>query len=335
MFSIHHLENPEQEALSGLSSMAPDDETRYIAELMLYPPIAYLCNHILESVNFIRECPLLSARKSLYKRMAEFFESCCRLLVSESTNIRSVGGKYLSPPTAVHESSFSKAKTQDYKSTPTLTDKNDPLYVVRGKDYVSVCSPKTADVTTGTSASPAKLDQLYAAAVAKVLIPHVLTCFDQLFDVHSASSSVTSATASNTKRKILTFRISVNFKEAQSVLSHDSYLILLSCWQVLESAKLLPIASIKPLLTQTNASSSPNLDDIKTLTEADNVASNFSGTVIVEDSSSAHLVNESTSLSSVTEADLVEESTPKMTEALSVADEECINNPTDIQAVSS
>lgn len=156
-----------------------------------------------------------------------------------------------------HLSRNRKLKTPD----PFIVNRIGPFYVTQGNDYVSINSLTTADATSTNLEPPTKLDHLYAAALAKVLIPHALTCFEHLFDLNSASTCTISMTASSAKRKISTFRINLCRREAQSVLSYDSYLILSCCWQILESAKLLQITSVKP---QPIALFCSDLDNTKT-----------------------------------------------------------------------
>jgi hypothetical protein len=63
--------------------------------VMAYPPLAYLLNSILTGLNFLRECPLLSAVDVLLSDLVDVLLDACVYFVGLSSDIRTRGAKYI------------------------------------------------------------------------------------------------------------------------------------------------------------------------------------------------------------------------------------------------
>ena len=244
-----------------------EDDAKYMMELMMYLPLAYFCNDLLQILNFIRECPMLCLKNEISALLSQSFISCCNYIVSESKHIRSTGHRYLMYGGVANNNT----NTNTANST-TAKNTSDPLYCVRGLEYVTVTSndldfkPSTVNnnnntSNNGTIGSGRQLDHMYALATVKLLIPHILLCVDQIYPHHNADGSTTNSSnyevfSSYKPDQLPVIRIVKYPSEAKNILSHTSYDTLLTCWKLFEEGKLL-----SPLLTATasstmNASSS-------------------------------------------------------------------------------
>lgn len=246
LFCTNHLESPEQEAGSaggtGSGNIATDDELKYIAELMMYTPVAYLCNDALETLNFLRECPLQSTRQKLLRTLEECFLDCSNFIVAQSSHIRSTGSKYLYSSNAA---SNQAGKKTDVKK---VSDKSDPLFLARNRSYVTMTTEELESEN-----APRWLDCMYARAFCQILMPHILRQFDLVFDTQPSSSSTASSSSSAAstgksstaagKSKVDSLRVQANFTEVNKALSKDCVRALAACWKLLEGAKLLPTGS--------------------------------------------------------------------------------------------
>ena len=218
-----------------------EDDAKYMMELMMYLPLAYFCNDLLQILNFIRECPMLCLKNEISALLSQSFISCCNYIVSESKHIRSTGHRYLMYGGVANNNT----NTNTANST-TAKNTSDPLYCVRGLEYVTVTSndldfkPSTVNnnnntSNNGTIGSGRQLDHMYA-----------LTTNSSNYEVFSSYKP----------DQLPVIRIVKYPSEAKNILSHTSYDTLLTCWKLFEEGKLL-----SPLLTATasstmNASSS-------------------------------------------------------------------------------
>jgi hypothetical protein len=62
---------------------------------MAYPPLAYFLNSILNGLNFLRECPMLSAKDALLRELIGVLLDSCSFFVGLSSDISVRGAKYL------------------------------------------------------------------------------------------------------------------------------------------------------------------------------------------------------------------------------------------------
>jgi len=112
---------------------------------MRFPPIAYLLNSLLTHMNYIRECPLVTTEQPALQLLVSVFRNICAFLVQKAAEVRNVGDKYLGG---------TRGKKVPAKST---------------------ADDKTAD----------HMDALYAQALAQELLPHLLLCFESIFNVNA------------------------------------------------------------------------------------------------------------------------------------------------------
>lgn len=269
LFTTHHLE-----AINGLESLtmsgalgtgtnADDDDTKYIGELMMYLPLAYFCNDMLETLNFVRECPMLGAKDDILSLITETLHACCVYIVSEAGHIKSAGRKHLGNAPVTETNQTNRGSKDNHRVS-------DPLQCIRGLDYVSVTAADLDHV------NQRQLDIMYALATNKVLIPHILTCFDQIFQI-SASGEATAGTGTAStgthkktkKDKIHAFRLNKYASEAKAVLSPETYKVLISCIKVLEDGKLLP--SVQNIFSSPMASRAPAVAVISTSIDGEKI----------------------------------------------------------------
>lgn len=244
LFSTDHLETAEQEAANptgtGSGNITTDDELKYIAELMMYTPVAYLCNDALETINFLRECPLHSTRQKLLHKLEECFLDCCQFIIAQSSQIRSIGSKYLYSSNAA-SSNQTRGKKPEVKK---MSDKSDPLFLIRNRSYVSITTEELESENT-----PRWLDCMYARAFCQILLPHILRQFDLIFDTQpstiatSSAATTSKSTSVTSKSKADSLRVQTNLTEINKSLSKDCIRTLVTCWKLLENAKLLPTGS--------------------------------------------------------------------------------------------
>jgi hypothetical protein len=63
--------------------------------VMSFPPLAFLLNSLLAGLNFLRECPLLSAREAVLSHLKTALVAAAELMPLLAKDIRTKGGKYL------------------------------------------------------------------------------------------------------------------------------------------------------------------------------------------------------------------------------------------------
>ena len=111
---------------------------------MRFPPIAYLLNSLLTHMNYIRECPLVTTEQPALQLLVSVFQNVCTFLVQKAAEVRSVGDKYLG----------------------------------------GTRSKKTATKAAADDKKADHMDALYAQALAQELLPHLLLCFESIFNVN-------------------------------------------------------------------------------------------------------------------------------------------------------
>ena len=62
--------------------------------LLRYPPLAFLLNAVLGCLNFLRDCPILTARDDVLAVLAAFLGDVAAFVAQQRTAIRSAGKKY-------------------------------------------------------------------------------------------------------------------------------------------------------------------------------------------------------------------------------------------------
>jgi len=75
------------------------DEVKAPLSLMAYPPLAYLLNAILSSLNYLRECPLAVVKSYVFAELSNVLLESCNYFLSLASEIKSKGTKYLSGST--------------------------------------------------------------------------------------------------------------------------------------------------------------------------------------------------------------------------------------------
>lgn len=125
------------------------DELAAPLALMRYPPLAYLMNCLLSSLNYIRECPLVTVKSAVGEALQTVFEELSTYLVERSTDVRELGSKYFG----------------DGYMRQTLN-----LFGSKGGDG------------SGHGVVEEKMDKEYATAMTHELFPHLLICLETIFN---------------------------------------------------------------------------------------------------------------------------------------------------------
>ena len=291
LFTIHHLENSIVDSTviqstTGRTGGAAgggsgggggsvgggggggDDDIMYIRELMMYLPVAYLCNDLIELINFLRDCPILSTRVAVYTQFNSTLQNVCLYIIQQSGHIRARGHKYIQSNSSTTSSSSTthKSNTGNGNGSNNSGGSENVNYthlnaILRDKDYVTL--PSTLHTQPTSTDIPLHLDSMYAQAVVKVLLPHILAALDRVYDspisLHTTkinSSGSSGSNSSGTQKRdnnnntyTSLPRVSSSPTELKTVLSPASYHILLACWKLFDGTTLLPTTT-----SSTNAS---------------------------------------------------------------------------------
>ena len=119
---------------------------------MHFPPIAYLLNCILTHLNYLRECPLVTCEQPALDVVFAVLQDICAYLVSKATEIRTLGEKYLNVTSRGDKKKSGKEASGEVKSE--------------------------------------SMEKRYAQALVQELLPHVLLCFDTIYNGNTARLEV-------------------------------------------------------------------------------------------------------------------------------------------------
>ena len=190
-----------------------NDDVVAPAAAMTYPPLAYLLNALLTGLNFLRECPLLSAKEALHSELASVMRDCCSFLVGIAGDLRMRGNKYL--PQSNVAAVKNKGKGAD--------------------DTSSTASPATSSLP---------MDKQYALVYVQEVIPHVLVCFEHVYTTDPATATTTAMSSRlGGARKQASASVGLKVESliaAKDSLTAESYAALSVCWTMLRKAELLP-----------------------------------------------------------------------------------------------
>jgi hypothetical protein len=223
------------------------DEVSAPIAVMTYPPLAYLLNTILSGLNFLRECPLLIAKDILFSELSTVLQDSWNFFVSLAADIRTRGLNYLAAPGTIL--ARNKAKTKKPVTVPGADEQQE--------------------------AEEAALDKLYARAIAQDFIPHVLICFESIFNASTqtqeesgsgAAGAATSSGKSKPRGKNISLRVE-QLSAAKESINADSFALLSDCWQALRKAELIPderpaFTSGSSALLTLSDKTKPSTDDV-------------------------------------------------------------------------
>lgn len=220
--------------------------------LLRYPPIAYLLNSHLSILNYVKDCPLKSIQNKVLLTIESFLNSTCRLILEKAPEIRAKGDKYLGD---AYQKKGEKAKTSS--STMTNTD---------------------------------RLDYLYVDAIGRELIPHLLLCYECIYNTRNSKireqylstkysqrkqtmcNSVGNSNDSNVNTNTTIEFLINNSDDYKDLLSELSLPVMDRLWSLLLSTKMLTtierkkIAKIPlkkqvvPRYTDTNSATNSTVD---------------------------------------------------------------------------
>jgi hypothetical protein len=198
------------------------DEIAAPLEVMKFPPLAYLLNCVLIQLNFLRECPLLTAKEFILRLFANFFIDICDFVMENTNEIKKKSDKYL------YDLYASKtASSQNYNNT---NNNNKQQQHSENHDKKQVIY----------------LDVLYQQNLLKNIIPHILICFETIFCSNPSSTSNNAVTvkylnilksrnnnvnlSSDNKHDLHFHYVLNNIQECKEVLNATSFQILEHCW---------------------------------------------------------------------------------------------------------
>ena len=184
-----------------------NDDVPAPTAVMAYPPLAYFLNSILSGLNFLRECPMLSAKEALLSELVAVLLDSCVFFVELSSDIRVRGAKYL-PQEATG------------RAVATGVEK------------------------AGTVLS---MDAQYASVLAQELIPHILVCFEHIYNCQPPPPAINTEKEKGIKGrgKAVVLRVDV-LSNARPSMGPVSYTALTTCWGLLRKAGLLPAERVTP-----------------------------------------------------------------------------------------
>lgn len=132
--------------------------------LLRFPPLAFLLNSFLSQINYLRECPIVTLEQPAADLLFAVFADVSAYIVEKKADIRRLGGKY-----------FTGGVGGVLKDLPSQSTGHHR----RRREDALDSSAATAD---SGSSGEASMDQLYGRVVALELMPHVLFCFDTIFN---------------------------------------------------------------------------------------------------------------------------------------------------------
>jgi hypothetical protein len=252
------------------------DELAAPLVLMRYPPLAYLLNCLLSSLNYIRECPLVTVKEEVGAALQAAFEELSAYLVDRSTDVRELGSKYFG----------------DGYMRQTLN-----LFGAKGGDAGGSASSQ--------GVSEEKMDKEYAMAMAHELFPHLLICLETIFNpnltnfmakikkfkmqmAHARGSANSSTSSSSATAPSGGFLLS-SAGEGKELLGLTLFARMEGAWAVMARGGLLPTASSAP------PSAAPSAYTPSTATATATATAAAAANPSVTDTASATTVNASAS----------------------------------------
>ena len=212
---------------SGASKRANDDVPAPSA-VMAYPPLAYFLNSILNGLNFLRECPMLSAKDALLGELIAVLIDSSSFFVGLSSDVCARGAKYL-PQGGVQ-------------------NKNKR----RGSEIVNESGNGNLHGEQEKNISSLSMDKQYAIMLAEELLPHVLLCFEHIFVCQppntitqsstksiSVKNTQSAETGSKGRGKNVTLKV-LTLSSARGSMGSVSYTALCTCWNMFRTADLIP-----------------------------------------------------------------------------------------------
>jgi hypothetical protein len=184
-----------------------NDDVPAPAAVMAYPPLAYFLNSILSGLNFLRECPMLSAKEALLAELVGVLLDSCVFFVELSSDISVRGAKYLP-----QEAAGRGAATGTEKASTALS-----------------------------------MDAQYAAVLAQELIPHILVCFEHIYNCQPPPPAINTEKEKGNKGrgKAVVLRVEV-LSSARASMGPVSYAALTTCWGLFRKAGLIPAERVTP-----------------------------------------------------------------------------------------
>ena len=215
-----------------------NDDVVAPAAAMTYPPLAYLLNALLTGLNFLRECPLLSAKEALHGELASVMRDCCSFLVGIAGDLRMRGSKYL-PQSNIAVKNKGKGASDDTMSA----------------------------AAAATSSLP--MDKQYALVYVQEVIPHVLVCFEHVYTIDPTATTTAAPSRLGGARKAASASVGLKVESllaAKDSLTAESYAALSVCWSMLRKAELLPAerVALPPTVSSQSSSLPPTRPQVTT-----------------------------------------------------------------------
>ena len=184
-----------------------NDDVPAPAAVMAYPPLAYFLNSILSGLNFLRECPMLSAKEAILAELVGVLLDSCVFFVELSSDISVRGAKYLP-----QESTGRAGAVGAEKAGAVLS-----------------------------------MDAQYASVLAQELIPHILVCFEHIYNCQPPPPAINTDKEKGSKGrgKAVVLRVDV-LSNARTSMGPVSFAALTTCWGLFRKAGLIPAERVTP-----------------------------------------------------------------------------------------
>eukprot|EP01038_Epipyxis_sp_PR26KG_P004225 gene4225-6001_t len=191
-----------------------NDELGAPSSVLKYPPVAYLLNCLLVNLNYLRECPLVTTKEAVLNCLISYFQSIAKHLVDNASSIRQLGTKY-----------YGDGYMRDFNNN----NPNNP--VVKGIKSKQESNNLQA---SATSAVVEYMDHTYAKAFAYELIPHILVCYETVYQLNNFQSIV----SKSSDNKII-YATMKNINDYREILTPVSIKKLENLWNLLIKDGLL------------------------------------------------------------------------------------------------
>ncbi len=212
LIPLYSEQEPQTASASSSSQgVSADNELLLPQSLMRFPPLAYLANSATTSLNFLRECPLLSAKAEVLQCLLVFVGDISEFVGSKAKEVRSSGAKY-----------FGDGHLRDLGSRASRGGS------AEGPDAIK------------------HMDCLYAQHLAFDLVPYLLLCHEAIFS--SAVSKVVERVRAYNLKYSTRFLSPLDAPHLVTTASQGSELlgkgifakISKVCWCALEKEGLMP-----------------------------------------------------------------------------------------------
>lgn len=148
--------------------------------VLCYPPLAFLLNALLSGLNFLRECPMATARGALLYELELVLLDFVRYFIDIADEMETKSSKYFDN---------SNYKKQNKGKINNNTNNNNRNNNISGLSSIAEINNSNELIDDEKEKEKVSLTRRYASCMAHEVLPHVLRCFQGIFIFKSFSSS--------------------------------------------------------------------------------------------------------------------------------------------------